>query len=363
MAGAELVVLRLGPHEEPRDPSELTKRLEPSAAAGEHLVDVRLMSGIPDDLVARRIEHAMQGDGELDGAKARANVATGLLHALHGEVADLGAEREELVAVQDLEVAGVLDPFEDAHKAILPAVFDLSRRAVVLTGATGNIGPAVIRAYLAQGAHVALAVRDGAKGEKVRGDLGALAGTAEDPLVIVLAADPGDRPAMERAVEHILRTWGRLDVIANLVGGYATSDAVVGDLAAYRASWDQKVATAVTATTACLAPMRARGYGRVVSVASFAALKGEKGAAGYAMANAALVRWTESLAEDLKREGITANCVLPRIIDTPENRAAMPKADPSRWATADEVAAVMVFLSSDEASGITGASIPIGARI
>ena len=108
--------------------------------------------------------------------------------------------------------------------------------------------------------------------------------------------------------------------------------------------------------------MRARGYGRVVNVASTAGLKGEKGAAGYAMANAALLRWTESLAEETKREGITANCVLPRIIDNAENRAAMPKADPSRWATAAEIAAVVVFLSSDEASGITGTAIPVTAR-
>ena len=241
-------------------------------------------------------------------------------------------------------------------------MFDLSKRAVVLTGATGNIGPTVLRAYLQQGAHVAIPVRDEAKGASLLDTLGDLAGTPADPRVLLRAADPGDRAAMEGFVEQVLRAWGRLDIIANLIGGYASSDASSGDLAAYRAYWDQKVATIVTATTACLRPMRGRGYGRVVNVASMAALKGEKGAAGYAMANAALIRWTESLAEETKREGITANCVLPRIIDNAENRAAMPKADPSRWATAAEIAAVVVFLSTDEASGLTGTAIPVTAR-
>ena len=241
-------------------------------------------------------------------------------------------------------------------------MFDLSKRAVILTGATGNIGPTVLRAYLEQGAHVAIPVRDEARGAALRDSLGDLAGSAEDPRVLVHRAEPGERPAMEAFVEEVVRAWGRLDVVANLIGGYGSSDASAGDVAAYHEYWDQKIATIVTATTACLRPMRARSYGRVVSVLSMAALKGERGAAGYAMANAALLRWSESLAEEVKREGITVNCVLPRIIDNATNRAAMPKADPSRWATAAEIAAVLVFLSTDEASGITGAAIPATAR-
>src|SRR6266566_10006314 len=264
--------------------------------------------------------------------------------------------------MEESKVARLLYALEHTHVAILAAMFDLSKRAVVLTGATGNVGPAVLRAYLELGAHVAIPVREEAKGAVLRDSLGDLAGTAEDPRTLVRASEPSDAAAMEVFVEEVLRSWGRLDVVANLIGGYAASDAATGDLAAYRAYWDQKVATIVTATTACLRPMRARGYGRVVSVASTAALKGEKGAAGYAMANAALLRWTESLADELKREGITANCVLPRIIDNAKNRAAMPKADPSRWATAAEIAAVVVFVSSDEASGLTGTAIPVTAR-
>jgi NAD(P)-dependent dehydrogenase (short-subunit alcohol dehydrogenase family) len=289
-------------------------------------------------------------------------VAAGLLDAVDRELADLAAELEQFFASQQTKVARLLHAIKHAHIAILAAVFDLSKRAVVLTGATGNIGPTVLRAYLEQGAHVAIPVRDEAKGAALRNSLGDLAGTPDDPRILVQAAEPGDPTAMEEFVEQVVRAWGRLDVVANLIGGYAASDANSGDLAAYRVYWDQKVATIVTATAACLRPMRARGYGRVVSVASMAALKGEKGAAGYAMANAALLRWSESLAEEVKREGITVNCVLPRIIDNAANRAAMPKADPSRWATAAEIAAIVVFLSTDEASGITGTATPVTAR-
>jgi len=108
--------------------------------------------------------------------------------------------------------------------------------------------------------------------------------------------------------------------------------------------------------------MRARGRGRIVSVAASAALRGGKNAAGFAMSKSAIVRWTESLAAQVKAEGITVNCVLPGTIDHPTNRAAMPKADPATWATPAEVAATILFLSSDEASGVTGAAIPVTAR-
>src|SRR5437016_13347431 len=136
--------------------------------------------------------------------------------------------------MQQSKVARLLYAVEHAHVAILAAMFDLSKRAVVLTGATGNIGPTVLRAYLEQGAHVAVPVRDEAKGADLRVSLGDLAGPVHDPRILFRTADPGDRAAMEGFVEQVLRAWGRLDVVANLIGGYVASDAAAGDLTAYR---------------------------------------------------------------------------------------------------------------------------------
>jgi NAD(P)-dependent dehydrogenase (short-subunit alcohol dehydrogenase family) len=239
-------------------------------------------------------------------------------------------------------------------------VLDLSARAAVVTGATGNLGHAVVRAFLVSGAHVAAPVRDQAKADELRAAVGELAGTGEDARLITLITDLADRASMEAFVDNVMRAWGRLDVLANLAGGYGGGSAL--DVEGIDALWAQNVRTTVTATAACVRPMRARGYGRIVSVGSVTGLKARKGAAGYAMAKGALIRWTESLADELKGEGITANVVLPSTIDHPKNRESMPKADPKTWVSPAELAAVILFLCSDDASGVTGAAIPVTAR-
>ncbi len=239
-------------------------------------------------------------------------------------------------------------------------MFNLSQHAVVVTGATGNLGRVLVRCYLEAGAHVVAAARDATKGQELRAALGSAAENDHELRLRVVVADPGDATAMDGLVEEALRRWGRLDVLANLAGGFASGPAT--DLEGIGRLWETNVATTVTATAACLRPMRARGRGRIVSVSALAAAKGAKGNAGYSMSKGAIVRWTEALAAEVKDEGITVNCVMPASIDHPTNRERMPKADPKKWASPAEVAAVIVFLSSDEASGVTGAAIPITAR-
>ena len=239
-------------------------------------------------------------------------------------------------------------------------MLDLSSHVAVVTGATGNLGAAVLRAYLTHGTHVAAAVRDAPKGEALRSALSDVAGTAEDPRLIVIEADPADKSAMDALVERVLRAWGRLDILNNLAGIFRGGPAL--DTGLIRELWDTNVLTAVSAGGACLRPMRARGYGRIVSVSAVGALKGGRNSAAYAMSKGALLRWTESLAAEVKGEGITVNAVLPTTIDHPVNRAQMPKADPKLWPSPEEVANVILFLSSREASGVNGAAIPITAR-
>jgi len=237
---------------------------------------------------------------------------------------------------------------------------DFERHSVVVTGATGNLGNTVVRAYLEGGAHVAIPVREMTKADALRDALGPLIGVSEDPRLLVVEADVADRASMDAFVERVMRAWGRVDALANLAGGFSTGPA--DDLGKMRALWEQNVATVVVPTAACLVPMRARAYGRIVSVAAGSALKAGRNSAGYSMAKSAVVRWTEALAAETKDQGITANAILPSTIDHPVNRANMPKADPKTWVQPEEAAALILFLTSREASGVTGAAIPITAR-
>jgi NAD(P)-dependent dehydrogenase (short-subunit alcohol dehydrogenase family) len=105
--------------------------------------------------------------------------------------------------------------------------------------------------------------------------------------------------------------------------------------------------------------MLERGGGKIVNVAAHAAQKGAARMGAYAASKSAVIRLTETMAAELREHNINVNCVLPTIIDTPQNRAEMPKADPRRWVAPADLAQVIVFLASDAARAIHGAALPV----
>ena len=121
--------------------------------------------------------------------------------------------------------------------------------------------------------------------------------------------------------------------------------------------------TALNACKAALPYLLESGAGRIVNVGAQTALKAAAGFGPYAASKSAVHRLTESLADELKLKGVTVNAVLPSIIDTPANRRDMPKADFNRWVPPADLAAVILFLASDEAKAVTGALIPVSGRV
>jgi len=122
------------------------------------------------------------------------------------------------------------------------------------------------------------------------------------------------------------------------------------------------VKTAANASRAALKLLRASPAGRIVNIGAAGAVKAAAGMGAYAAAKAGVHRLTESLAEELKADGVTVNAVLPSIIDTPANRADMPDADFSAWVAPADLAEVILFLASPAARALTGALIPVTGR-
>ena len=133
------------------------------------------------------------------------------------------------------------------------------------------------------------------------------------------------------------------------------------------AIWDQMFAvnlkSALFTSRAAIPFLRQSRQGRIINIGANAALKAGAGMGAYTASKSGLHRLTESLAEELKAAGITVNAVLPSVIDTPANRASMPKADFAKWVTPQELAEVILFLASDAASAVTGALLPVSGRV
>jgi len=225
-------------------------------------------------------------------------------------------------------------------------------KIVLVTGAAGNLGRAVAEAFAERRATLVLMGRD----EK------GLEGVAAQALGrrLLLGADLFDADAVGRAVEKALSAYGRIDVLCNIAGGFWMGPPVHETPEdKWRLMLDLNAGTVLTMARAVVPSMLAAGSGKVVNVASMGGLHGSAAMGAYAAAKSAVIRLTESMAEELRHKGINVNCILPSIIDTPQNRASMPGADHGRWLAPEALADVVLFLASDAARAVHGAAIPV----
>ncbi|MFI4974131.1 MAG: SDR family NAD(P)-dependent oxidoreductase [Caulobacterales bacterium] len=230
----------------------------------------------------------------------------------------------------------------------------MKNKVVIVTGAFGVLGRGVCGALARRGAKVA-AVDLAAQAP---GDLTQALG---DGAVMLGGYDLTDPAAARRAVDAAIAAFGRVDALINVAGGFAWETVAEGDAA----TWDRLYAMNVkTCANMCRAaiPHLARTHGRIVNVGAGGAVKAAAGMGAYAAAKGGVHRLTEALAEELKG-GVAVNAVLPSIIDTPANRADMPKADFSKWVAPDDLAEVILFLASDAARAVTGALVPVSGGV
>ncbi|MBI2383686.1 MAG: SDR family NAD(P)-dependent oxidoreductase [Gammaproteobacteria bacterium] len=225
-------------------------------------------------------------------------------------------------------------------------------KVVMITGAAGNLGRAVAAAFASAGASLVLVDLD-------EGGLRA-AYPGADARRLLLAADLTRLESVQTAVQAAVDRFGRIDALCNIAGGFRMGPAVHETLPELWAQMmDMNAGTLLNAVRAVVPRMLAAGGGCIVNVGAGAGQGGRAHMGAYSAAKSAVIRLTEAMAGELRERGINVNCVLPSIIDTPQNRADMPQADPRRWVAPQDLAQVILFLCSDGARAVHGAAVPV----
>ncbi|MEM7216895.1 MAG: SDR family NAD(P)-dependent oxidoreductase [Pseudomonadota bacterium] len=213
-------------------------------------------------------------------------------------------------------------------------------KTVLVTGAAGTLGTAVAQAFADAGAAVG------------RLDI------VDQPGIT--RCDLFDADSCAAAVAEVVAAHGPIDVLANVAGGFAMGDAVHETPArTWELMLDLNAGSIVNMARAVVPAMITSGGGSIVNVAARAGLAGAATMGAYVASKSAVIRLTETMAEELKASGINVNCVMPSLIDTPPNREAMPDADFSNWVAPESIAGVMLFLASPAARDVHGAAVPV----
>lgn len=235
--------------------------------------------------------------------------------------------------------------------------YDLSGRVALVAGASGALGQAVCLALLAGQAQVfALASHENTEEQaRLREQAGAAA-----PRLQFVTGDARDETRVRDVVAEIARQAGRLDILVNTIGGFAAGQPVTElETQTFERMLELNLRPTFLLSKYAAREMARNQWGRIVNIASRAAVSGRRNASAYAIAKTGVVTLTEAQAEETRDQGITVNAVLPSIIDNPANRKAMPNAAFDRWPKPAEIARVIAFLASDDAALISGASISV----
>jgi NAD(P)-dependent dehydrogenase (short-subunit alcohol dehydrogenase family) len=232
---------------------------------------------------------------------------------------------------------------------------ELKDRVAVITGASGNLGRAVAKKLINFGSKLALVDRHIEILQDVyKGDF--------DPenTMFIAPADVLDKFYVDTMVTNILNRFSKIDILVNTVGGYrAGTPTHETSLEAWDFMLNLNARSVFITSSAVIPAMLKQNTGKIVNIASRAALIGSANAAAYSVSKSAVIKITESMSAELKSSSINVNCIIPGTLDTSQNRQAMPEADFASWVDPDSIADVILFLASDASRDIHGAAIPV----
>jgi NAD(P)-dependent dehydrogenase (short-subunit alcohol dehydrogenase family) len=227
----------------------------------------------------------------------------------------------------------------------------MTARTALVTGATGGLGTSVTKTLLDAGFTVV------GLAPKIQPH------DFDHPHFTALPATLDSLTTAKQAVDTVLAHFGKMDLLAHLVGGFTGGQTIADtDDATFKRMLDMNLMSAFHILRAVLPPMRQARSGRIIAIGSRAAESPGAMVGAYSASKAALVSLIRTVAIESKDLGITANVILPGTIDTPANRKDMPAADTSQWVQPVSIASLIVWLAGDGGKDVTGAAIPVYGR-
>ena len=228
---------------------------------------------------------------------------------------------------------------------------DFSNKIVLVTGGTGSLGKSIVKAFLESNATVISSYLNDRETGQTQTD--------NKSAIQLVKANVINEEEVEKLVLGILDKYGHIDILVNVVGAYLGGKTVVE---LEEKEWDLmmnvNLKSAFFISKHVTRQMISSKYGKIIHISSKIGLHSEGYDSAYAASKSGLIRLVESLAKETKDLNINVNCIMPSIIDTEANRKAIPNADFNKWVKPEELANVVLFLSSEEAKTITGAAIP-----
>lgn len=232
---------------------------------------------------------------------------------------------------------------------------EIRNQVVMVTGSTGNLGSAVVRAFSRAGARLALIDHSADRLAQTFPEL-----KDEENVLFLPSIDVTNDEKVASAVAQAVDRFGRIDFLVNTVGGYLSEGLLhETSLKAWRHMFDLNATSVFVMCRQVIPYMIQQKSGRIISIAAGPGREGRAKMSAYAASKGAVIRLTETMAAELKEFGIRVNCFVPTIIDSPENRKDFPKADYSKWLKPEDFADVILNLVSDGARAITAAAIPV----